>query len=291
MTMDERFPLPPRPRFTRADVPGHLAEARKLRTIGTGQPIKASWLCLESLDIYRRERLEPDLHMVEALQVLVLCYTDDIKRGKLGYAGPAEGAIRELGELGGIPRASATHARCRRDPGFPPDDELLTWKAEIPIEPAWREGSPAEDRILQSHGVHYPLARFPKDAFPLPVDDEDCVDPSAVPGAEILVADPVRRQARFECLYLHGILGMSQALRVERSTEGHPNPAHLEAELGFLLEAAWWFRLSEIVAPGAPVDAEEACRKARAKSSMLIRRLDKGNHFAMATIESLDRLE
>ena len=281
--------VPPLPPFSPADIKGHLAEARELRTIGTGQPIKASWLCLEVLNIYRHHGLPPDLDFVDALRVLVLCYTDDIKRGNLGCVGAAQDAMNELGEFGGIPQAVAVHGRCQRQPGWDPREELRAWKARVPQDAPGQP--PEEDLVLRSGAMHQPLARIPRTALPLKADGHGCVEPASIGGAELIVDPPVRLQARFERLYLQGILGMSQALRIERSSQGRPIPAQLETELTYLLEAAWWFHLAAMVAGEVPREPEEAYRKARAKSSMLIRRLDAGKHFEMATFEALDLLE
>ncbi len=281
--------LPPRPEFSPADIKGHLAEARQLRTVGTGQPIKASWLCLETLDIYRPHACPPDLDFVDALEVLTLCYTDDIKRGNLAYARPASGALEELAQLGGIPHAAAIHRRSRREPGWDPRPALGAFKVLVPAQ--GRDATPEEDLALRSSGLHVPLARIARASFPLKTDDLGCIEPAALSGAEVLVPADVRAEARFEGLYLQGILGMSQALRIERSGQGRPNPVQLESEMAYLVEAAWWFHLATIVAGEVPREPEEASRKARAKSSMLIRRLDAGKHFEMATLGALDLLE
>jgi len=280
-------PLPPRPTFSPEDIRGHLAEARQLRTIGTGQPIKASWLCLEALDIYRRHDLPADLDFVDALEVLVLCYTDDIKRGSLAYVAAATKALKELGEIGGIPHATAIHSRRRREADWDPRDALGGFRALAPEAQA----PPTEDFVIRSTGMKWPLVRIPRGAFPLRSDEHGTVDCTVVPGAGILLEEPVRLKARFERLYLEGIVGMSQALRIERSSQGRPNPVQLESEMAFLVEAAWWFDLATLVARDVPKEPEEAYRKARAKSSMLIRRLDAGKHFQMATLEVLDLLE
>ncbi len=283
---DGPAPLPPRPDFSPGDIRGHLAEARQLRTIGTGQPIKASWLCLEALEIYRRHDLPADLDFVEALEVLVLCYTDDIKRGSLAYVTAAAEALKELGQLGGIPHATAIHSRRRRESSFSPREALSVFRA---LAPESRQSS--EDFLIRSTGMKWPLVQIPRGALPLRADEHGTVDCAAVPGARILLEEPVRLKARFERLYLDGIVGMSQALRIERSSQGRPNPVQIESEMAFLVDAAWWFDLATLVAREVPNEPEEAYRKARAKSSMLIRRLDAGKHFQMATLEVLDLLE
>jgi hypothetical protein len=293
-------PLPPRPEFTPADIPGNLAEAMKLRCIGQGQPIKASWLCLENLDLYRRRGLPPDLALVETLQVLALCYTDDIKRGKVDVVGAADDAMNELAALSGVPQASFVVRRCMagRTPG--PAARLDGFRVRIPPaaagdpavlgQPA-RPGEPApESPTARTPRMRFPVARIPRAAFPLSLDSDGCVEPARIAGATVLVPGPVQFQARFDALYLQGIVCMSQALRIERT--GSATGAELgQQELPFLVEGAWWMHFAALAAPDAPADPAECHRRARAKSSMLIRRIQAGRHFEMATIGGAELLE
>lgn len=274
-------PLPPKPDFSPADIQGNLAEARQLRLIGMGQPIKASWLCRETLDIYRRHGLAPDLDLVDGLRVLTLTYTDAIKRGQVVYGAFADDAMDELSALGGIPDAAEIQRRCQREPSWDPAARLSAWRIRVP-------GGDAA--TIESPHIRFPLARVPRSALPLDPDAEGCVEPGSLPGAEILVASPVRLQARYECLYLHGLVHMSQALRIERSSQ-QSGPSRLQQELSYLIEAAWWFHLSCLVAAQAPVNPAECHRRARAKLSTLIRRIETGKHFEMPTLEFVDLLE
>ncbi len=293
-------PLPPRPEFTPADIPGNLAEAMKLRCIGQGQPVKASWLCLENLDLYRRRGLAPDLALVETLQVLTLCYTDDIKRGNVDVLKEAEAAMSELAALGGIPQAPSVLRRCAEGREEDPAARLQGFRLRIPagaaadpsvLERPARQGDPApEAPTARTPRMRIPIARIPREAFPVHPDVDGCVEPARVAGASTLVPDPVRLQARFDALYLQGIVCMSQALRIERT--GGATGADLgQQELPFLAEGAWWMHLAALAAPEAPGNPAECHRRARAKSSMLIRRIQAGRHFEMATLGGPEMLE
>ena len=286
----DRHPLPPRPEFTPADIRGNLAEALRLRCIGTGQPIKASWLCLETLDIYRHHHLPPDLNLVDALRVLTLTYTDAIKRGDTIYVRHAGESLEELGVLGGIPRAAAIHRRSQEEPGWDPLPDLKAWRVRVPGPAAWNPGAGHSDgNLIRTPHLQLLLVEFSGGA---PVPEEDgCVRPEAVSGARILVDRPVLLQARHECLYLHGLVDMSEALRIERSVKGRLAPEQLQEELNYLLEAAWWFHLAALVAREVPADPAECYRRSRAKSSMLIRRIEAGKHFEMPALNLVDRLE
>ncbi len=294
------FPLPPRPEFTPADIPGNLAEAMKLRCIGQGQPIKASWLCLENLDLYRRRGLEPDLALVETLQVLALCYTDDIKRGKVDVTGAADDAMDELAALGGIPHACAVVRCFTAGREVDPAARLEGFRVRIPpaaaadpaaLERPARTGEPAPGApTARTPRMRIPVARIPRAAFPLSPDADGCVVPAGIPGASALVPDPVRLQARFDALYLQGIVCMSQAFRVERT--GSATGSELgQQELPYLVEGAWWMHLAALAAPEAPGNPSDCHRRARAKSSMLIRRIQAGRHFEMATLGGSEMLE
>ncbi len=273
--------LPPRPAFTPADVRGNLAEAMQLRCIGAGQPIKASWLCRETLEIFRRDRLPADLELVATLRLLVLCYTDDIKRGSVATLGSVDEALAELAALGGIPDVAAVHLRARREPSFDPLPDLRSFRVRVPSSP---EGDPVAVRTPR---MRMPVARLPAAAARGPQGPGGVVALEGLAGAEPLVAEPVRRQARFERLYLHGVVFMSQAYRVERAG----GSSLLDQELPFLVEGAWWMHLAALVARECPVEPAECWRKARAKSSMLIRRIETGKHFEMPTLEALESLE
>jgi len=279
--------LPPPPEFTPADIAGNLAEAQQLRCIGQGQPIKASWLCLENLSLYRSHGLAPDLPLVATLEVLTLCYTDDIKRGKVDAASAADDALGELAALGGIPQSTAVHWRCVEGKETDPLARLKGFRVLLPEAAA--KGGDAEISF-RTRRMGMPIARIPGGKGPLRADAEGCVEPESFTGAAVLVPDPVRRQARFEALYLQGIVCMSQALRIERS--GGSAGIDLRAqELPFLVEGAWWMRLAILAAPEAAVAPDECHRRARAKCSMLIRRVRAGRHFEMATLGGPELLE
>jgi hypothetical protein len=276
-----RFALPARPEFIPEDIRGNLAEARQLRCIGTGQPIKASWLCLECLDLYVRHRLPADLDLVDLLRVLTLCYTDAIKRGEASYQAAAGHVIQELDALGGVAGTEEIHRRCREGDPRDPMESLKGFRIRVDGE---YEAEPRSPRL------QIPLVRFPGGALPLRPDARNTVDATTIAGAEVRVEAPVRLQARFEALYLRGVVGMSQALRVERSSKPS-TPGLLQLELPYLVDSAWWFHLASLVASAVPAGPEECFRKARAKSSMLIRRIEAGKHFEMPTLDLVDLLE
>ena len=180
--------------------------------------------------------------------------------------------------------------------------ELRAWRVRVPpgteADPgplpreAEGQGAVPEDAVLfRTSHLGLPLARIPVAAFPLRADGHGCVEPGGLGGAEILVEPPARRHAKYECLYLQGIVGMSGAFRIERASQGQPSTAALHQELAFLQKAAWWFHLSALIAGEAPANPEERHHRARAKASMLIRRIETGNHFEMPSHEFVDLLE
>ena len=286
------FPLPPLPGFSTRDVRGNLAEAMLLRCIGSGQPIKASWLCRETLEIFRRHRLPPNLELVETLRLLTLCYADDIKRGSVANLGAANTAIAELAALGGIPESASFLRRCMKDPSWDPLPDLGAFRVRVPPDPAAGKAgeAPGAGWTLRTPRMRIPVAEISPEDLPSVRVDAGILEPSRLPAARILVEEPVRRQARFDSLYLEGVVCMSQAYRIEKG-RGGDEAGMLQQELPFLAEGAWWMHLAGLVAGEAPVGPEECFRKARARSSMLIRRIETGKHFEMAGIESLDFLE
>ena len=283
---NDQFALPPRPDFTPADIRGNLAEARTLRTIGSGQPIKASWLCHETLEIYHRHHLLPDLDLVDALRVLTLTYTDAIKRGEVVYSGAAEDSIAELAALGGIPQAPMLHRLAQGSSG--PDAAAAGLRAFSVRAPEGAAAASSKTLPVHSPRIGFLLAEISPGELPYRLDTHGC---TRLTEAEIRIVPPVRAQARFECLYLNGLVGMAQALRVERSGAGATSASQLQSELAFLVDSAWWFHLAGLVAGDAPVDPEECYRLARAKLSMLIRRIAAGRHFEMPMLEYFDSLE
>ena len=291
--MAQAYPLPPLPGFSARDVCGNLAEAMQLRCIGSGQPIKASWLCRETLEIFRRNRLPPNLELVETLRLLVLCYTDDIKRGSVANLGAANTAIAELAALGGIPEAASFLHRCMKDSSWDPLPDLGAFRVRVPPGPAAVKGeeAPAAAVILRTRRMRIPVAEIPPEDLPSARVSAEILEPSRAATGRILVEEPVRRQARFDSLYLEGLVCMTQAYRIELGGAGRGNAGLLQQELPFLAEGAWWMHMAGLVAGEAPVNPEECFRKARARSSMLVRRIEAGKHFEMAGIESLDFIE